>query len=439
MILPGNPSDEIGVIGCMLAGGLETAADATESIRGEMFVDTDCATAFGILSEMVNQGNEINILTFHGEWRKRFGERPMPERIQTSPDQVPSAANLTYYGDALRDDYRRRRIILGMDRVMQLAGDPTQSIDSILAEAEPLFFGHEAKTTQNLDGKAFAHGLLGDLEARHERQGQLTGIATGFSQLDSLTEGLQPGELFVIGARPSAGKTAIAANIVSRACLEDHVPTLFVTLEMSPTAIGRRMLSGCMRIPLATIKSGRFTEADFAKISSFNTTIGKAPIHFHDAVSGIDCATLGAVIRRHVRKYRVKLVVVDYLQKVTACKRQEKRTYEVGEVSGALKAAAASNDVALLALAQLSREPDKDRGRLPRLADLADSAQVERDADVVALLHRPRTKENTQGTEALLIIAKARDGELGNVPLYFDGTHCRFSVLAPDEPEEAST
>jgi replicative DNA helicase len=128
----------------------------------------------------------------------------------------------------------------------------------------------------------------------------------------------------------------------------------------------------------------------------------------------------------------VKLVVIDYLQKVTPNSKSEKRTYEVGAVSGGLKAAAVANNVAMLTLAQLSREPDKDKGRLPRLSDLADSAQIERDADTVGLLYRPRNKDNPQGTDASLFIAKQRDGELGTVRMYFDGEHCRFTTIAPD-------
>jgi replicative DNA helicase len=151
-----------------------------------------------------------------------------------------------------------------------------------------------------------------------------------------------------------------------------------------------------------------------------------SPLKFMDYVRGIDVKRLCAAIRQHVRQHKTEMVLIDYLQKIRPAARHEKRTYEIAGVSEALAALARSTGVALVTLAQLNREPDKDKARPPRLSDLADSSQIERDADSVILIHRPKTKDDTKGEQATLIVAKQRDGETGVAKVRFNGTYCRF-------------
>lgn len=171
------------------------------------------------------------------------------------------------------------------------------------------------------------------------------------------------------------------------------------------------------------IKTGQLSERDMSRLASAQVRLKDAPLHILDLSSGAKVGTITAAIRRHVRKHGVKLVIVDYLQKVGCSGKYEKRTYEVAEVSGALKACAASTKVAMLALAQLNRESEKEKGRKPRLSDLADSGQIERDADTVLLLDRNRIEPKG---EATIAIAKQRDGECGVVTCYYQGQFCRF-------------
>ncbi len=174
---------------------------------------------------------------------------------------------------------------------------------------------------------------------------------------------------------------------------------------------------------MSVIRKGSYTAMDFKKFTDFKLMVSKAPVWFIDAVGGIGIATLCASIRRRVKKEKVKLVMIDYLQKIKPTERHEKRTYEVGEVSTRLKALAVSTNVSLLTLAQLNRESEKEKGRSPRLADLADSGQIERDADTVALIQRDKTDANGKTN---LIIAKQRDGDIGIVTLMFNKLFCRF-------------
>ena len=283
-----------------------------------------------------------------------------------------------------------------------------------------------------LTGKRLVASLIDDVQERYDRNksGRISGISTGFRELDSLTGGLQFGELAIIGARPSAGTSALMVNIVVNACIRDGVPTTILSLEMSVAALARRMASDSGNIPAGHLKNGTMTEPDFKALTVFNGRLGKAPLTIHDSrdLQSIDAAL--AEMRRNVDK-GVRLFCIDYIQKLKPSGTHEKRTYEVGEVSNLLQNFAQNHKVAVLCLAQLNRAPDQDKGRKPRLSDLADSAQLERDGDLIALIHRPRfgTDRNgdpIEGTKAALLVAKSRDGEIGEIPLRFNGAFCRF-------------
>jgi replicative DNA helicase len=266
------------------------------------------------------------------------------------------------------------------------------------------------------------------MQDRFNRKGTLSGIATGFHWFDHKTDGLQLREMALIAARPSIGKTAIAIAIAHRAAIQDKVPTLFVSLEMSREAIFRRMVSTIGSIPMQNLKSGDLTDGDMRSMSTASAKIANSPLWFLDGPSSHSISSITAHVRRAVRKHHVRLVIVDYIQKVKAADRSEKRTYEVAEVSGKLKEIAVQTGVAMLALAQLNRESEKEKGRQPKLSDLADSGQLERDSDLVALLNRDRTEPSG---EAAIIIAKQRDGECGHVKLHYEGQYCRFSDPSP--------
>lgn len=189
----------------------------------------------------------------------------------------------------------------------------------------------------------------------------------------------------------------------------------------------RRLVAAHCSVPMKDIKNGMLTEGDCKKIMAFSMQQQKAPFYFLDCVSGIDVSRLCSAIRRFVRQYSVQLVVIDYLQKVQPSSKNEKKTYEIAQVSTMLKAVATQTGVAMLTMAQLNRESEKDKGRTPKLSDLAESSQIERDADVVGLIHRNRG--DTEG-ETKIIIAKQRDGELGCVNLLFNGKYARFDNAA---------
>jgi len=197
---------------------------------------------------------------------------------------------------------------------------------------------------------------------------------------------------------------------------------------MSEKALMRRLVSTVAGVPMQTIKTADLDEGDFKKIGAAGVKISRAPLHFLDVSSGGTVSTITASIRRAVRRHKVKLVIIDYLQKIQASGKHEKRTYEVGEVSTKLKGCAVASNVAMVCLAQINRESEKEKNRTPKLSDLAESGQIERDADTVCLLDRNRGEPRG---EAKLIIAKQRDGECGIVKLWYEGQFCRFTGISP--------
>lgn len=330
------------------------------------------------------------------------------------------------YVEQVKDLWLKRKLIhTAMDLIEKAHG--ASPGETLLEQAQASLEQLYTDTTCLIDSKTAAGLLIDDLERRHQLQGRLSGISTGFSYFDHLTDGLQYGDQTIIGARPSIGKTAMGLNIFYHATVLCSVPALFVSLEMSVAALMRRMACYATEINMRELRRGSYTEGDFKKFTAFQIKAVKAPMWFIDAVSGVDITTLGSEIRRACRKHGIKLVVIDYLQRIQADRRQEKKTYEVGDVSTRLAGLADQTDAAFLTLAQLNRDSEKDKTpRPPRLSDLGDSKQIEQDADTIGLIHRNR--EEPVG-EASLIVAKQRDGELGVVKLRFNGPMCRFEDM----------
>ena len=419
---PTSERDELAIIGCCLSGGLETSIEAVESVNVESFSRPDVRDAFGVIEALATEGKEVNPYTLNLK-SKELGNGSVSMELLSTVDAVHSVANLPAHIDAVTEAWRKRGLMEACHAIFTKGTNPGAKADALIADLEKAMSGHEVRGIDTLDGKKCCDRLIDDLERRANLQGNLSGVPTGLYWFDRFTDGLQYGEQTVIGARPSQGKTAIALGIAVNACFKNKVPTLFVSLEMSVEALMRRLCSSWAEIGMSELKRGSYTEAHFKSFTVFRDFASRAPLWITDGVDGMRVNQLCAIVRRRVRKNGVRLVVIDYLQKIRPEERHEKRTYEIGAVSGALKSLAVSTKAALLTLAQINRENERDKGRIPRLADLADSSQIERDADTVGLIHRRR--DDTEG-KAQLIIAKQRDGETGHVDLIFNGKFARF-------------
>lgn len=420
--------DELGMIGACLTGTIDTCSDALADIRSEWITQDNLRLTFDCLRGLVQENRQPTLRELDKEWKKAYGQLPMPfDQWNQAMDVCPSPANLPYYIKGITEAAHRRQLRDAGDRLIRESAVLTLQPDQIVANAETGLTIDVSKETLQTS-KQVAGNFIDQMQDRFNRKGTLSGIATGFHWFDHKTDGLQLREMALIAARPSIGKTAIAIAIAHKAAIQDRVPTLFVSLEMSREAIFRRIVSTIGSISMQNLKSGDLTDGDMRSMTAASAKIAGSPLWFLDGPSSHSISSITAHVRRAVRKHQVRLVIVDYIQKVKAADRSEKRTYEVAEVSGKLKDIAVQTGVAMLALAQLNRESEKEKGRQPKLSDLADSGQLERDSDLVALLNRDRTEASG---EASIIIAKQRDGECGIVKLHYEGKYCRFSDPSP--------
>jgi len=425
-----SESDELGVLGCCFRGDLTILSDIAASFQPVMLFNDPVRDSYELSLILLSENQRTTTASMERLWAKTHGNRPAPKEVWSKAmSAIPSASNHPFYVQGVRDAFRRRKLRDAAVKMNHATSDKTKTPEAIIAELEEGIALEADKVVTSCDSKTAMRGYIDDLKHRFNNKGKMSGIPTGFWKLDSMTDGLQFREMFVLGARPSIGKTAIAMNIVRHACIEKRFPTLVVSCEMSQNALIRRLMADLCETPIHLLKSMELNDRQFLAQFSQSKLVGEAPIHWHDSSKGEPIDVVCAAIRSNVRRYGVKLIVVDYLQKILPSTRNEKRTYEVGEVSMKLKAVAASTGVALLCLAQLNRDTEKEKGRPPRLGDLGDSKQIEQDADVVALLDRKRGEKEG---EATLAIAKQRDGECGLIPLKFQGQFCRFSTRGPE-------
>jgi len=419
-----SEEDEFGLIGACLTGTLDTCADALAEVRSDWIEHQSLKDTYEVIRSLTQQNRAPSLPELGKEWKKLNGNQPIPfEDWNKAMEVCPSPANLPYYVKGIAEDAHRRQLRLAGDRLIRESAVLTLPTDQIVSNAEAGLSIEVSRETLSTS-KQVAGSFIDAMQERFSRKGTLSGVTTGFHWLDDKTDGLQHGELAIIAARPSIGKTAIAIAIAEAAAVRAKIPTLFISLEMSKEAIFRRSVASIGSVPMQNLKSGNLNEGDMRSMSQASAKLASSPLWFLGGSSSQSIASITANIRRAVRKHKVRLVIIDYLQKVKAAEKSEKRTYEVAEVSGKLKDIAVQTGVALLSLAQLNRENEKDKGRQPRLTDLADSGQIERDADLVMLLDRDR--KQSKG-EASIVIAKQRDGECGLVKLWYDGQFCRFS------------
>lgn len=431
---PHSTEAEQGVLGCIL---LEPTciAECIERFRAriDVFFDERHRAIYDAmlqLHEDPDAGGAIDVVTLMTKLRSlgKLDNVGGVAYLSSLPDFTPSAGNLQHYLDIVWEKFSLRVTIQVSRRAVMRALDEDTPALTIAEEAAQGLTQIESSKTAIFDSNALARKLVDDLEARHARHqsGQLTGYKTGFWFYDRLTDGLQPGEQVVIGARPSMGKTSFGLQIAGHTSFEQGIPTAFVSLEMGAESIARRLACQRLRIGSSAMRKGTFSEREFAKLAAFTGLMRTKPFFILDHAGGANVAEVCAGMRRMIRQHGIKIFVVDYMQKIEATRRNEKKTYEVAEVSSRLKAFADREKVAMLVMAQLNRESERDPKKMPRLADLSDSGQIEKDADVVGLLHRERHSEDNS---AKLVIAKNRDGATSIVDMIYDGQYFSFSIV----------
>ncbi|HEY2647453.1 MAG TPA: replicative DNA helicase [Candidatus Acidoferrales bacterium] len=359
-------------------------------------------------------------------------------------DGRPHVVNIEHWVDIVREKALLRNIIAAAEKMQTQALDANESADEILGNAENSVF--------QLAEERVRHGLVGIRDVVREnferisqiyKEGKrVTGLSTGYHELDNMTSGLQPSELIILAARPSMGKTAFALNLAENIALRDKKAVAIFSLEMSKESLLLRLLSSDAKIDSHKFRTGRLTKEDGSKIPLSLNRLAEGSLWIDDSGSAT-VAEINAKIRRVSRDRKLSLVVVDYLQLIAAHGRFGNRNEEVSSITRGLKALAKELKMPVLVLSQLSRASEKE-DRLPMLSDLRESGAIEQDADVVMFIHRPnfyKTSEEVtpeQRGETNLIIAKQRNGPTDTVRFVFQGGFTRFEERAPDswaEPE----
>jgi replicative DNA helicase len=450
---PHSLEAEQGVLGSMLLSPRQAIAECVEKINEQYFYVPAHQTIYTVLVDLWNAGQAIDLITFTQVLRDRnllesVGGAAFVTSLFTF---VPTAANLEYYLEIVRDKYILREIISAATESVRRAYEEQDEVNNLLDEVEQRIFavGEDRFRGQLLSMKEQVMSTLESIEKLFEDKGAITGVSTGFRDLDKLTSGLHPSEMIVIAARPSMGKTALAMNIAEHAAIEAKLPVAIFSLEMSAQQLVQRMLCSRARVNLARTRDGFLAEADFPRLTHAASKLAEAKI-FIDDTAGLTILELRAKARRLKAQQDVQLIVVDYLQLVRSTSRraQDNRQLEITEISAGLKGLAKELKIPIIVVAQLNRNPEIRTGSgkgVPRLADLRESGSIEQDADVVGLLMREEyyadtdeEREELKG-KAELIIAKQRNGPIGDVKLTFLSEFTRFEDRADEdiEPGEA--
>src|SRR6185503_4671163 len=388
---PHSVEAEQGVLGSMLISPRETIAECVEKINEEYFYIPAHQTIYEVLVDLWNAGQAIDLITFTQVLRDRnlldtVGGAPFVTSLFTF---VPTAANVGYYLEIVRDKYILRQIIATSTESVRRAFEEQEDVSNLLDEVEQQIFavGEDRFKGQMLSVKDQVMEAIESIEKLYERKGGITGISSGFIEFDRMTSGLHPSEMIVIAARPSMGKTALAMNIAEHVAINEKLAVGVFSLEMSSQQLVQRLLCSRARVNLKKVRDGFLGEREFAGLTSAASKLAEAKMFIDDS-SGLTILELRAKARRLKAQHDIRLIVVDYLQLLRSTSRrgQDNRQLEISEISSGLKGLAKELKVPVLVLAQLNRQPEARTGGKPRLSDLRESGSIEQDADLVGLL-----------------------------------------------------
>ncbi len=424
---------EASLISSVLNGGQPALDAALELVQDDWFFAPANRTAWEMLKSISARRQPLDLLTFTEAWRQS-GEL---QKIEGGPGYLTAeytrlactASTLSHWADQLRDYWRRREIHrIGLELVLE-SRNFQKVTDDILDASEKMLLDLRLETKHSglVHCATAVDAAAQRIELAHKKRGKPIGVATGFSDLDRMTGGLKAGQLIIIAARPSMGKSAFATNIAEHACLHDKVPTALFSLEMTGEELMERVLCTQARVKLQRVRDGFMSKDEMQKLGRVVGDISGAPLYL-DETPSLSIAAFRARARRAVAKHGVKLLIVDYLQlmKGSTKRAAQDRRLEIDEISSGLKATAKELGVPVIALSQLNR--DAEERAEPKLSHLRESGSIEQDADVVALLHRPERvshKEEDKG-KAVLILAKQRNGPVGRIEMHFDAEITQF-------------
>ncbi|HET8771900.1 MAG TPA: replicative DNA helicase [Gemmatimonadaceae bacterium] len=452
---PWSEDAERAVLAAMIMS-VDAIITATELVTEDMFYREGHRRLFRSMMAVHARGAVVDPLTLANELDQRgdLGGAGGKEYIGGLLDEVPTAANVEHHCRIVHEKALRRRLIETATSLVREGHESPADVAELLDMAESKIL--ELNDSRGSDGFVKIKSLLWSAMERIEQLrtagGNLTGVPSGFTDLDKMTLGFQPADLVIVAARPSMGKTAFVLNIAQYAAIEGNVPTAIFSLEMSTESLLLRMLASEGYVDAQRLRSGALTAQDASNLAKAAALLGQAPIWIDDS-PGLTVLELRSRARRLKSQADIKLLIVDYLQLINGPANSESRQQEVSQISRSLKALAKELNIPVLALSQLSRASEQRGGenRKPQLSDLRDSGAIEQDADVVLFIYRPEMNERpydeagnprmVPGTAdvpldgyAEVIIGKQRNGPTGFVKMHFRKAHTRFESWTSRQP-----
>ena len=425
------PSDlgaERAVLGSIM---IDPAAlsEIREVLQPEDFYAERHAHIYRAATALDARGEPIDEVTLHAQLERGpgLGRAGGVDYISELTLAVPTAASVRYWADIVINHSLRRRLITAGSEVSRLGYDNAVSASDAIELSEQRIFqiSQSRKGTEALHIAGLVHETWAMLEDRLQRKELINGVRTNYARLDGLTQGLQPQELVILAARPSVGKTSFALNIARNAAVLARVPVAIFSLEMSRQALAQRLICSEAMVNSHVLRTGQASQLDFQRIAAAMDKLTQAELWIDDTPR-LSIATLRARARRMKSQHQIGLVIIDYLQLMQGG-RQESRVQEVSDISSGLKAVAKELELPVLALSQLSRASEQRNDKRPQLSDLRDSGAIEQDADVVLFLFREGMhKPDVDRARTELIVAKNRNGPVGDIDLVFNAEQTTF-------------
>jgi replicative DNA helicase len=431
---PQDLEAEQSVLGGMLLSK-DAIADVVEALRGGDFYKPAHQTIYEAILDLYGRGEPADAITLSAELTKRgeLGRVGGAPYLHTLISSVPTAANAGYYARIVSERAILRRLVEAGTRITQMGYADTGEVDEVVDRAQAEIYAvTERRSSEDYAPLAeIMEGTLDEIEAIGSRGGTMVGVPTGFTDLDGLTNGLHPGQLVVVAARPGLGKSTLALDFARAASIKSGLTSVIFSLEMTRNEITMRLLSAEARVGLHHMRTGSLGDDDWTKLARKMSEVASAPLFIDDSPN-MTMMEIRAKCRRLKQRHDLKLVVVDYLQLMSSGKRVESRQQEVAEFSRALKLLAKELEVPVVALSQLNRGPEQRTDKKPMLSDLRESGSIEQDSDMVILLHREDAyeRESPRAGEADFIVAKHRNGPTATITVAFQGHYSRFVDMA---------
>ena len=433
---PQNIEAEQAVIGGMLIEK-EAISKVAEFLKADDFYREAHRLIFEAMLELFNKNEAVDLVTVTEVLRKNDKLEAVGgiAYITSLANSVPTAANINYHGKIVEEKALLRGLINSATHIASMGYEDTEAVADIIDKAEKMILEvSERKMSGDVVPiKSIIFDAFGKIEQLYASKGGITGLATGFKDLDKITSGLQPSDLILVAARPSMGKTAFTLNIASHVAIREKKAVAFFSLEMSKEQLVQRMLCSEATIDSQRLRIGELEERDWTKLISAADRLSSAPIYIDDT-PGITVMEMRSKARRLKIEHDLQLIIIDYLQLMqgSSNKGGDNRQQEISEISRSLKALARELNLPVIALSQLSRSVESRQIKKPMLSDLRESGSLEQDADIVSFLYRedyynPET-ENKNITD--IIIAKHRNGPVDTVQLFFHKQFTKFCDLS---------